>query len=363
MTLRKAIRLNPDYLPARVKLGESLLGSGEWEKSHKVYQGVLKENPGVALAHYGLGRIHSARGKSSLAAESYRKACRLAPGFGAAHYALALAYRDLGETARAKEQLSLFRRNKEAQAPLNDPLMREVAALKSGVSYHLRQGYTLQGAGRFREALGEFQKALKLNPDYTETHVHLLSAYLELKEFKKAEKHYQAAVKLAPDTYDAHYNYAMVMIQQGRQQEAIDAFQKVLQIDPHHADSHKNLGLLFLDQGKQTEAEKHFRLAIENRPHFAVPHFALGRILQSRGKTQEAIDHFQKALTLEDQNASLFLYFLAGAYARAGNREKAIHYARQAKQQSVSLSPPMKRTIVPEIEKLLTELERSSQPR
>ena len=332
------------------------------EKSQGL-QGVLKENPGVALAHYGLGRIHSARGKSSLAAESYRKACRLAPGFGAAHYALAMAYRDLGQTARAKEQLSLFQRNKEAQAPLNDPLMQEVAALKSGVSYHLRQGHTLQGAGRFREALGEFQKALKLKPDYAETHVYLLSAYLELKEFKKAEKHYRAAVKLAPDTYDAHYNYGLVMHQQSRPQEAIEAFQKVLQIDPHHADSHKNLGFLFLDQGKQTEAEKHFRLAIENRPHFAVPHFALGRILQSRGKTQEAIDHFQKALTLEDKNASLFLYFLAGAYARAGNREKAIHYARQAKQQSVSLSPPMKRTIVPEIEKLLTELERSSQPR
>ena len=353
-TLRKATRLNPDYVPAQLKLAESLLAIGEWGESQRIYEAMFKANPGVALAHYGLGRLHSARGELKAAVESYRRACQLAPGFRATHYALGMAYRDLGETMKAREQFALFWRNTESKPSLEDPLMNEIETLRSGVSHHLGRGLRRQMTGQAREAVAEFQRALKLKPDYARTHIYLISAYLDLRELEKAEEHYQAAVKLAPDAYEAHYNFGLVLLLQGKHQEAIDTFSRVVRINPYHAQSHKNLGLLFLDQRNLTEAEAHLRLAVKNRPHFGDPHFALGNILQSQGKNTEAIDHFLKALTLENENDYLFLYSLADTYARSGNHEKAVEYARKAKQRAVFLGQT---TAVPEIEKLLRELE------
>ena len=353
-TLRKATRLNPDYVPAQLKLAESLLATGGWGESQRIYEAMLKANPGVALAHYGLGRLHSARGELKAAVESYGRACQLAPGFRATHYALGMAYRDLGETMKAREQFALFWRNTQSKPSLEDPLMNEIETLRSGVSHHLGKGLRLQMTGQSREAVAEFQRALKLKPDYARTHIYLISAYLDLRELEKAEEHYQAAVKLAPDAYEAHYNFGLVVLLQGKRQEAIDTFRRVVQINPYHAQSHKNLGLLFLDQGNLTEAEAHLRLAVKNRPHFGDSHFALGNILQSQGKNTEAIDHFLKALTLENKNDFLFLYSLADTYARSGNHEKAVEYALKAKQRAVFLGQT---TFVPEIEKLLKELE------
>ena len=371
VSLRQASQLKPDYVPARLNLAKSLFESGEWEESQRIYQAVLNQYPEealvksgwknqAALLHYGLGRIHSARGDLRAAAESYGRACRLTPGFAAAHYSLAIAYRDLGEAPKAQEQLSLFERHKEVKPPLEDPLMYEIETLKSGVRYHLDQGHRLQMAGQIRQAVAEFQRALKLNPDDVQVHVNLISAYLDLRNPEKAEEHYHAAIKLAPNTYQAHYNFGLVMIVQKRFGEAIDAFKKALQINPHHADSHKSLGLLLLEEGRMTEAETHLRRAIENKPHFGVPHFALGQVLQRRGQSAEAIDHFLRALTLEDTNDYLFLYSLADAYARSGNREKAADYARQAKQRAIALGQT---TVVPEIEKFLKELEQTGRPK
>src|SRR5262249_41912750 len=80
--LREAIRIDPGYVPARLKLAEVLVAVGKPAESRDVSDAVLKDNPQVSPAYYWLGRADAAEGKTDQAAERYRKACELWPTYG-----------------------------------------------------------------------------------------------------------------------------------------------------------------------------------------------------------------------------------------------------------------------------------------
>ena len=104
------------------------------------------------------------------------------------------------------------------------------------------------------------------------------------------------------------------------------------------------------------EASSHYLKALHHQPNHRRVHFNLGRVLQKRGRHQEAIDHFLKTITVEDQNTPFLMYTLADAYARIGNVQKAIDYARQAKKEALSLG---QNALVKQIEKSLRRLEQT----
>jgi len=63
--LKDAIRIDPGYVPAEIKLAEILLGLGRLDESRRICESLLKDNPQLAPAHYWLGRIAAATGLSS----------------------------------------------------------------------------------------------------------------------------------------------------------------------------------------------------------------------------------------------------------------------------------------------------------
>src|SRR5439155_16235316 len=86
-SFRHALRLDADYLPAQLRLGQCLLVSVNWEEAEKLYDAIIHNHPDNAEAHYGLGRARSAQKDYNRAAESFRKACELFPQFARAHFA------------------------------------------------------------------------------------------------------------------------------------------------------------------------------------------------------------------------------------------------------------------------------------
>ena len=106
VTLQEAVRLDPEYLPARMKLAEVLLGLNRLDESRDVCRLAARQDPRFVPAYYWLGRVAAAQGDLNSAIENYRTAGQLAPSFGSAHYALALAYQKLGNPAQAREHMS-----------------------------------------------------------------------------------------------------------------------------------------------------------------------------------------------------------------------------------------------------------------
>ena len=337
ITFREALRLDPEYLPAQLKLGECLLASGSVEEARHLHEEIVRRHPFSAQAHYGLGRARAASNDPAGAVESLRRACELFPYFGAAHYALALAYQRLGKRGEAREELSLYEKNKHDIPGAGDRLQAELNELFTSPAYLLELGVELARQGRLEQAVAEHEKALEIDPQLIRAHINLISLYGRLSRFENAEAHYRAAVRLDPSSYDSYYNYGVLLHGKGKYEEAEGAFRKVLEIQPDHADSHNYLGDILQRLGKLAEAAQEFRRAIDDRPNFSKAHFNLGRILVNQQKYQEGIQELLLALGTKDQESEpAYLYALGAAYARAGDRENGVRYLRLAREKAAA---------------------------
>jgi tetratricopeptide (TPR) repeat protein len=328
--LAAAVRLRPRSVAARVKLGEALQATGDLEGSAALFQALLAEDPRVPQAHYGIGRVEAARGQAARAAEHLLEATRLFEGFGAAHYALALAYRDLGREDEARARLALYQKHLMDAPPLDDPVLEEVRRLKQGAVAMLAEGVRLGKAGELAAAIREHERAVEADPRLAQAHANLVSLYGRAERWDKVDEHYRAAAALAPGLADLHYDYGVALTQQGRAAEAAAAFERTLAINPYHARAHNNLGTLRLADRRFEEAADHFRRALENDPGYRLAGFNLGRARVAQGRWAEAIEAFRRILTPEDDETPRYVYALASAYVRAGDRENGVRYAREA---------------------------------
>lgn len=336
-SLREAVMKRSRDLPARLKLAEVLLARGEVDTSAALYDEILKEHPDAPQAHYGRGRVEAVRGTPAAALERFRRATELFPGFGAAYYALGLAYRDLGRGDEARSAFQAYEEHRMLAPPLDDPVLRRVRDLKTGALARLAEGVRLGKAGDVEGSIREHEAALAADPTLAQAHANLISLYGRLGRTDKAEEHYRAAIALAPGLGEAHYDYGVVLVQQRRPHEAGEAFRRALAINPNYAAAHNNLGNMLEAEGRAAEAESHYRAAIANDPTYRLARFNLGRVLVAQQKHAEAITEMEKTLQPEDAETPRYLYALAAAWVRAGDREKGLRYGREAQQKATAL--------------------------
>ena len=355
--LRRGLQLRPDYLPAQFKLAEALVDTAQVDEARKVYEAILKKYPDSAEAHYGLGRVHAAQGDTTGAVELYDQACRLFPTYGPAHYALTLAYRKLGQSEKAKEQLRIYEESKNIVPPVDDPLRDEMRELDSSAVSYLQRGVFLEQVGRTADAIKATEKAVELDPKLVVAHANLLSLYGRVGNFQKAEAQYRAVMALNPDQFPkAHYDYGVLLMMKGDYHAAEEAFRRAIQINPSYAQAHNNLGFVLEHKGHLAEAMAEYRKSIASMPGFRQAHFNLGRILVNQGEYREAIEHFSQILTPADESTPAYLYALGAAYGRAGDRQNALRYLREARQQA---SARGQSRLLASIEKDLHTLERT----
>jgi tetratricopeptide (TPR) repeat protein len=356
--LTAALELQPEYLPARLKLGETLLEAGKIEEANEIYEGILTDHPDAAEAHYGLGRVQAARGDQTAAAENYRKACELFPTYGAAHYGLAVAYRKLGRIGDAQEQADLHERHPYIVPPVADPLRDELRALDMSAGNLLERGVQLEQVGRIDDAITATEKAIELDPALVKARVNLLILYAKTRNGLKAEEQYKAVLASNPDEFpEAYYNYGVLLVNESRFEDAEKAFRKTLAIDPSNDAAHNNLGYLLERVGKLSEASAEYRMAIEIKPNSREAHFKLGRILVNQKQYPEGIEQLRQTLTPVDENTPAYLYALGATYGRAGNNVEAVRYMEEAKEQAVARGQT---ALASEIEKDLAQVKGSS---
>ncbi len=330
-TLRRAPRVAPDYVPAKLRLATCLLASADWSGSEELYGSIVKQHPGNADAYYGLGRVRAARRDFAGAADAYGKACALFPDFGAAHYALALIYRALGQDGKAEEQVRLFEKNKDGGPPSNDPLLNEVRALNLSATNQVQMGIELERQGRLEESVTAHEKALEIDSQMVQAHINLVELYGRLGQLEKAEEHYRAATHLEPGSVESYYNYGVLLLSVQKYEQAESAFRKAIEIDPFHAAAHNNIGYLLERQGKLLEAAAEYRTAIDNKPSDRQAHFNLGRVLVNQRAYREGIQELEKTIEPEDEDTPRYIYALGAAFARSGDRQNALRYIRQAR--------------------------------
>jgi protein O-mannosyl-transferase len=154
------------------------------------------------------------------------------------------------------------------------------------------------------QAIGQFQVALKIQPDYVRAHTDLGTAFAKQGRLSDAMAEYRAALAIDPDLAIPHNNLGNVYVQLGMSSEAISEYRAALRLDPEYADARKNLaeaeynlGLGLAKAGRTSEAIAHLESALRARPDYPEAHNNLGVVLsQDPSRLNEAIGHFEAAL-------------------------------------------------------------------
>jgi tetratricopeptide (TPR) repeat protein len=330
----EAVARAPEAVAVRVRLGELLLAAGDLEAAAAHYDALVRDRPRLPQAHYGQGRIAAARGRSEAAAVHYQEACRLFEPYGAAHYALGLVFRDLGRPEEAQRHLTLYAQHRLTAPPLDDPAVDRVRARQTGAGVRLAEGVRRAQVGDLEGAVRAHLEALAIDAQLVQAHANLISLYGRARRFTEAEQHYRAAVAAAPGLAEAHYDYGVLLKDQGRRAEAAEAFRLALSFSPRYAQAHHNLGLLLEAEGRRPEAAEHYRQAVANQAGYREARFNLGRVLVALGQPREAAAELEQILTPETEATPTYLFALAAALVRAGERDRALQYARQAQQRA-----------------------------
>jgi tetratricopeptide (TPR) repeat protein len=215
-------------------------------------------------------------------------------------------------------------------------------------------------------AIGEFQKAIEIDPEYALAFVgladcyNLLSLYgmarphdtfpqakkaarraIELDDTlgeahsslayamsrydwdqRGAEEEFLRAIELNPNYATAHFWYAENLMIQKRFNEAIEEFNLALELDPVSLIINASLGMQYYYKGEPEKALQQVKKAMEMDPNFAQARLMACGIHAYLKHVPESIEEGKKAVELSSRSP-INLAYLGWAYAVAGMESEA----------------------------------------
>jgi tetratricopeptide (TPR) repeat protein len=163
---------------------------------------------------------------------------------------------------------------------------------------HNGLGLALLLVNKPQEAAAQFEQALRAKPGYPEAHFDLGLALEKLGRTTEAIDYYQLALRDRRDYVEAHVNLGTVLFRMDRIQEAAEEYESVVRIKPDFAVGHGNLGAIYQRMGKTADAAAQYELALRINPDYVEAHYNLGLTLQTLGRTPEAIEQYEQILKL-----------------------------------------------------------------
>lgn len=122
--------------------------------------------------------------------------------------------------------------------------------------YQLGRYY--QGQDRLALAAEAYQKALAIDPGFTEAHNGLATIYAIQGKYEQAHQELKAAIATAPDAARLYNNLGYLNFLEGRNAEAIAAFTKATELEPANQKAWNNLGMALAKGGEPVKANQAF---------------------------------------------------------------------------------------------------------
>ncbi len=157
-------------------------------------------------------------------------------------------------------------------------------------------------AGKAKEAMAAYQKALKQNPKDEELAVEF-GKYLE--ELKKYPEEIEVVKQLTADhPQDARYLAALcgAYFKNKQAEQAITPCQKAVELDPKNEAYLFTLGSVYLEMQRSADAVATFRKGYELKPDGFGENFFLGLALLQDGQKPEAAERLKRAVELKPRD-------------------------------------------------------------
>ncbi len=179
---------------------------------------------------------------------------------------------------------------------------------------HQMLGTIYYDQGKFNKAIKSFQRALELDPTYTDASVGLSIILNDIGRYDEGKKVFDDAKKLLdlrsnrPDPYidekiaNKHEELADLYSQYKKFPEALEQLLKAQKLSSRRAEITMRMAEVLVQMGNSDRAIKDLKNLVTEYPQFIPAKNKLGVILYNEGRTREAADQWESVLMRDPQN-------------------------------------------------------------
>jgi tetratricopeptide (TPR) repeat protein len=126
-------------------------------------------------------------------------------------------------------------------------------------------GDNLLKEGKNKEAIIQYQKALKIVPDKKDAIANLAIAHQSMRNYNEAIKYYNELLELKPEYPSIiYYNVAEIFNQQNKADKALKYYKKSAKLSYDPEKAYQKAGSIFMDKKECDSAIFYFKLALKN---------------------------------------------------------------------------------------------------
>ncbi len=115
----------------------------------------------------------------------------------------------------------------------------------------------------YGKAHDNFQRALKVNPDYTAARYNLGITFMAMKEWEKAKKELRTLIAVNPNLSEPYAQLGQIFIEEKKFEDAVTQLKKAVELDAAYSDAYLALGNAYMELGLFTEAAEAYTSCIE----------------------------------------------------------------------------------------------------
>ena len=161
-----------------------------------------------------------------------------------------------------RKKLGIINRLKEENQKLKDQMRVQRKHLEKYAQEYYQMGNDcITQAHDARAAIANYNKAIELNPQYTDAWVRKGVTLYNNKEYYEAEMCLSEAVRLSPTLFKAVYNRGKNRLALNNLEGALADFDKATTLKPEHSKAHELFGDALMRTGKEMEAAIHWAIA------------------------------------------------------------------------------------------------------
>ncbi len=166
------------------------------------------------------------------------------------------------------------------------------------------------GQQEWAKAIGEYEKALAINADFSPPYNQLGYAYRFLNQYDKAEETFRKYIALIPNDPNPYDSYAELLLKRGKYEESIRNYKKALEQDPKFVASYlgiaSNRNYMADHAGARATLDDMYRNAVDDGQRRAA-HFAKAISYVFEGDQEKALAQVGKmyeiAMKIHDESA------------------------------------------------------------
>jgi tetratricopeptide (TPR) repeat protein len=183
-------------------------------------------------------------------------------------------------------------------------------------SYDL-YAYFLESEGRYGEALENYKKAYRLDPDNSGIAFRLGNTYFELGRYREAVEFFKKAKETFSDDIEIIKKLAESYSELGEYEKVIEEYKSIIEIIPQHVSSRIQIGNAYVKLRQYRTAENYYKEALEIEPNNLSVYYQLINLELIRKNLVGVKKYIDKGFSI-DPNDVVLLALYGEYYYRLG---------------------------------------------